>query len=188
MRLFRRWYGASPLHLLVLVVGFCVGGYAASRIYVSSSAWLAILVWFACSVLGHDLIFWPAYTVVDAVTARLPGTRTSSVRAVPWINYVRVPVGLSLLLLLVYFPLVLGYAGSEYEGTTGLALSVYLGRWFAICAVLFAGSATWYAGRLLAARRADPSPAAKTADRPADKVAADRRADKAAADGVAADD
>lgn len=153
MSLFRRWYGAGPLHLLVLLAGFCIGGYAASRIYVSSSGWLAILVWFACCVLGHDLVFWPAYTLVDAVAARLPGTRPGGARAVPWINHVRVPVGLSLLLLLVYFPLILGYAGSEYEGTTGLSLAGFLGRWLGVCAVFFGGSAIWYAARLIRSRR-----------------------------------
>jgi len=149
---FRRWYGGSPLNLLIMLVGFCIGGYAASRIYVSSPVWLSIAVWFVCCILGHDIVLWPAYLIVDRLGSLLPRARASTPRTVPWLNHIRIPVGLSLLLLLVFFPLILKQAGGEYEGTTGLSLSVYLGHWLLVSAIFFAVSALWYGLRLLRAR------------------------------------
>jgi len=99
MTLFRRWYGASPLHLLVLVVTFCIGGYAASRIYVSGGVWLSILVWFVL------LRAWARRGAVARVPDRgparfLPSFGAGAHRALA--DHVRIPAGLSLLLLLVY--------------------------------------------------------------------------------------
>jgi hypothetical protein len=67
------------------------------------------------------------------------------------INYVRVPGAFSLLLLLVWFPLILGLSARTYHRASGLVTSPYLGRWLAVTGVLFAASAASYA---LALRRA----------------------------------
>jgi hypothetical protein len=69
----------------------------------------------------------------------------------PVINYVRVPAAFSLLLLLVWFPLILGLSARTYHRASGLVTSPYLGRWLAVTGVLFAASAASYA---LALRRA----------------------------------
>ena len=68
----------------------------------------------------------------------------------PAINYVRVPAAFSLLLLLVWFPLILGLSARTYHRASGLLTSPYLGRWLAVTGVLFAASAASYA---LALRR-----------------------------------
>ena len=69
----------------------------------------------------------------------------------PVINYVRVPAAFSMLLLLVWFPLILGLSARTYHRASGLVTSPYLGRWLAVTGVLFAASAASYA---LALRRA----------------------------------
>ena len=69
----------------------------------------------------------------------------------PVINYIRVPAAFSLLLLLVWFPLILGLSARTYHRASGLVTSPYLGRWLAVTGVLFAASAASYA---LALRRA----------------------------------
>jgi hypothetical protein len=72
----------------------------------------------------------------------------------PVINYVRVPAAFSMLLLLVWFPLILGLSARTYHRASGLVTSPYLGRWLAVTGVLFAASAASYA---LALRRASAS-------------------------------
>ena len=65
----------------------------------------------------------------------------------PAINYVRIPAAFSLLLLLVFFPLILGLSEPEYHRASGLTTQPYLWRWLAVTGVLFAGSAVLYALR-----------------------------------------
>ena len=67
------------------------------------------------------------------------------------VHHVRVPAFVSLLLLLVYWPLVLRQA-PRFALTTGLSPGVYLGHWLLITAALFAVSAVWLAVRLTRAR------------------------------------
>ena len=61
------------------------------------------------------------------------------------LNYVRIPVAFSLLLLLVFFPLILGLSEPEYHRASGLTTQPYLWRWLAVTGVLFAVSAVSYA-------------------------------------------
>jgi hypothetical protein len=79
------------------------------------------------------------------------GDSGSSATGPPVINYIRVPAAFSLLLLLVWFPLILGLSSRTYHRASGLVTSPYLGRWLAVTGVLFAASAASYA---LALRRA----------------------------------
>jgi hypothetical protein len=67
---------------------------------------------------------------------------------VPVVNHVRAPALISGLLLLIYFPLILGPAQSEYLMVTGHHLHGYLRNWILVTAVLFAGSALVYAIRV----------------------------------------
>ncbi|MEU4582249.1 hypothetical protein AB0F92_09185 [Kitasatospora aureofaciens] len=71
----------------------------------------------------------------------------------PWINYLRVPIFLSGVLLLVWFPLILDLS-IPYAGAARLPEDVYLGRWLAITAVLFAASALALALKLRRVHRA----------------------------------
>jgi hypothetical protein len=85
------------------------------------------------------------------------GSAHASPAGPPVINYVRVPAAFSLLLLLVWFPLILGLSARTYHRASGLVTSPYLARWLVVTGVLFAASAVSYA---LALRRA-PAPAAE---------------------------
>ena len=72
----------------------------------------------------------------------------------PGINYLRVPVGLSLLLLLVWWPLILGDAPGTFFAATGLTTDVYLPRWLGVTGVLFLASAAAYALKIRRTTRA----------------------------------
>jgi hypothetical protein len=143
-------YGADPLHLLALVACFALAGYAASRV-VAAGIWVGFVVWFVGAALIHDLLLFPLYAIADVAAQHLPWYRRRSPAAVRWppgINYLRVPAGLSGLLLLVWFPLVLRLSAGRYKASTALSPSPYLGRWLLVTGVLFAGSALAYALRL----------------------------------------
>jgi hypothetical protein len=153
MSMFVRRYGASPLHLLAHLAAFAIAAYALAQI-IDGGAAVNFAVWFAGAALLHDLVFLPLYSVLDRVAHgwarrahRLapPALRRRDVRLV---NHVRAPALISGLLLLVYFPLILGPAGKTHLHATGHHLHGYLRNWLLITAGLFAGSALVYAIRV----------------------------------------
>ncbi|MFI1368000.1 hypothetical protein [Streptomyces griseochromogenes] len=150
MARFARWYGSGPLHLLVLIASFALTGYAMVRLF-AVQPW-EVAIWFVGAAILHDLILLPLYSLADLSALSVLRHRAADGPTVPWINHLRVPAFLSGLLLLVWFPLVLRLA-APYPGDTGLADSIYLGRWLAITGVLFAASAVAFAMRLRRVRR-----------------------------------
>src|SRR5271167_2694823 len=126
MRRQLRWYGASPLHLLALLACFGLAGYAAARLV--SSHPVAVVVWFLGAVIGHDLLLMPLYSLADRSALAAIRHRAPRLPAVPWINYLRVPAGLSGLLLLVWFPLILRLH-TDYQASTTLSPDPFLWHW-----------------------------------------------------------
>ncbi|MER7463187.1 hypothetical protein [Streptomyces sp. NPDC097981] len=157
---FRRSYGASPLHLLLVLASFALAAYAGVRLLKGDSVGVAL--WFVGAALLHDLVLLPLYSVTDrAVQLLFRGRAGAGERSPrPSVNHVRVPAFVSGLLLLVWWPLILRRVG-HYTAATGLPADVFLGRWLLITAALFAGSAatllirTWHESgpRRRAARR-----------------------------------
>jgi len=146
MRWFYRWYGSNPLHLLTLIASFALAGYAAEKLLARDM--VAIVVWFAGAVIGHDLLLMPLYTLADrSVLAVFRHDRRPDPPTVSWINYLRVPVVLSGLLLLIWFPLILRLP-NRFTILTGLSLDPYLMHWLAVTGALFLLSAVALAVRL----------------------------------------
>ncbi|WP_326682084.1 hypothetical protein [Streptomyces sp. NBC_01237] len=147
MNRFRSLYGASPLHLLLVLCSFALTGYAGIRLLSGAEPWKVVL-WFVGAALLHDLVLLPLYTVTDRAAQTLLGERREPAApsetarpAMRWINYVRVPVFLSGVLFLTYFPLILQRVSYRFTLYTTLSTDVYLGRWLLITAALFAISA-----------------------------------------------
>ncbi|RNL82710.1 hypothetical protein EFW17_18410 [Halostreptopolyspora alba] len=130
----------SPARLVVLALSFGVVLYAGPRLLGDDA--LGTAVWFLGAAVVHDLVLLPGYTLADRGLRALGGRRAGGPPT--WINFVRVPVFLSGLLLLVWFPLILRRV-DHYETTTGLSGDVYLGRWLVVTAVLVVASALWFA-------------------------------------------
>ncbi len=147
MSRFRALYGSGPIHLLALLASLAISGYAASRLAQLDTRW-DILLWFIGAIALHDFVLFPLYTGLD----RLAGGR----RLGGGVNYVRVPVLLSLLLLLLFLPLILTLSPGPYESATGLQPESYLRNWLAVSAVLFLAAGVAYA--LHARRSALPGP------------------------------
>jgi hypothetical protein len=127
----RRLYGASPLQLLALAASLTVCAYAASRLLAGGHV-INVLAWFGLALIGHDLVLVPLYSALD----RISGAAASR-RAANAINYLRVPAAISGVLLLVYFPAILGLNATNYRADTGHDGGVYLRRWLLISAALF---------------------------------------------------
>ncbi|MET7395160.1 hypothetical protein ABZS66_16890 [Dactylosporangium sp. NPDC005572] len=150
MTRFIRWYGANPLHLLALICAFAVAGYAALRLFAQQP--IGVAVWLVGAAVAHDLILFPLYAIADRSARSVLRRRAGNLGTLPWINYLRVPTVLSGLLLIAWFPLILGLVPG-FEGATALSPDGYLGRWLAITAVLYGGAAVAFALALRRARR-----------------------------------
>jgi peroxiredoxin len=150
MRRFLHWYGDGPLHLLTLLGSFALAGYAAAELLPNN--YIGIPVWFVAAVIGHDLILMPLYTLADRSAAAVFRRSPLKLPAVSWVNYLRVPAGLSGLLLLIWFPLIFRLP-TRFPLTTTLSLDPYLWHWLGVTGALFLLSATALAVRLGTLRR-----------------------------------
>ncbi len=148
MKRFRYEYGANPAHLLVALTSLAVSAWALLQVFDVLSTPGRFLVWFLGAIVLHDLIFLPLYSLLDrgASGALIRGPQPSRLR-IAALNHLRIPVLLSGLMLLVWYPLVLSKAPEGFERITGQTTDVYLERWLALSAVLFAGSALLLAAR-----------------------------------------
>jgi hypothetical protein len=143
---FKRRYGASPLHLMAHIAGFAIAAYALIQL-LGERRWVNFLAWFIGAALLHDLVLLPIYTALDHLVHARART-TSRHRRVPIVNHLRAPALTSGLLLLIYFPLILGPARPQYVSATGHHPAGYLRNWLLITAALFAGSGMIYAVRV----------------------------------------
>jgi hypothetical protein len=153
IRAFRRAYGSSPLHLLALLASLAITGAAVVRWFdVEGSDIERILIWFAAAIVAHDLVLLPLYSALDRIASRRsvaagPGAATSAPARPPGWVYVRVPVLLSGLVLLVFFPEIFRLGGHTVRAASGEGQSVYLARYLLTVGVLFALSGLAYALR-----------------------------------------
>jgi ABC-type polysaccharide/polyol phosphate export permease len=150
-RVLRRRYGAGGLHLLGHLAAFAIAAYALAQIIDAGRA-VNFVVWFGGAALLHDVVFLPLYSLLDRLAIH-HAHATRSRAAVPVINHVRVPALISGLLLLVYFPLILGTATATYLGATGHRPEGYARNWALITVALFAASAIVYTLRKRRRRR-----------------------------------
>ena len=173
---FRTFYGAHPLHLLAVLASFALLAYIVSGVgplalWNPSVWWQSILVWFLGAVVLHDLVLFPLYALADRV--HTTGVHTSRRRRghhpdrpplVSAINYVRVPVLASGLLLLVFLPGIVEQGAPTYLAATGQTQAPFLDRWLLFTAIAFALSAVAYAVHYTLAQRKAGRLSAATAD------------------------
>ena len=134
----RARYGASPLHLVLHVAVFAAVAWVALQVTDAREA-QNIVLWFVAAIVLHDLVLLPFYSAIDRAGRR--GATSSAV------NYVRVPAALSAVLLLLFFPPILGRNEESFARVAGVEPSGYLERWLLVTAGLFAASAVLYVVR-----------------------------------------
>jgi Na+/melibiose symporter-like transporter len=140
----RRRYGSSPLHLALHVALFATFAWVALQVADAREA-TNIALWFVAALVLHDVVLLPLYSAVDRAVRR--GAPRAAV------NHVRVPLLLSGVLLLLFFPSVLARNEQSFARVAGVEPAGYLERWLLVTAALFAASALLYAVR--ATRSAD---------------------------------
>lgn len=162
---FKRQVGANPLELLALLSSFALVGYALNVLHIhlwnTSVWWKSILVWFLGALLTHDLLLFPLYALADRslvagsrAVARRNGHRAFSVSP---LNYIRLPLLGTGLLLLLFFPGIIQQGKGAYLRATGLTQAPYLDRWLVLSGSMFLLSAVLYAIRVGRVARRSPS-------------------------------
>jgi hypothetical protein len=136
----RARYGASPIHLLAHLALLPLVGWALLTVLDFRAA-SNVVLWLVGAVILHDLILLPAYSALDRVARA--ATRGA-------VNYVRVPAGLSLLMLLVFWGTIRGKGDGAFKRVSGLEYEGYFSRWLLVTAGLFVASGALY---LLRSRR-----------------------------------
>jgi hypothetical protein len=134
----RRLYGSSPLHLLAHLALLPLCAWALIEVFSvsSSKAAVGVATWLVAAVVVHDFLLLPLYSAGDrGARALLPG---------PAVNYVRVPAGLSLLMLVVFWGTIGGRGAGAYHAVSGRSFEGYATRWLLVTAALFAASALVY--------------------------------------------
>ena len=136
----RRGYGSTPLHLLAHVALFAASAWAVLQLVDARGAG-NILIWFVAALVLHDVVLLPFYAALDRLAARASAPRGA-------VNHLRVPAALSALLLLLFFPPILGRNEGSVARVAGVAPEGYLERWLLLTAAMFAVAGILYAVRL----------------------------------------
>lgn len=111
----------------------------------SSKAAMGVAIWLLAAAIVHDFLVFPLYSSLDRVArGALRGAR---------VNYVRIPAGLSLLLLCVFWGTIGGKGEGAYHAVSGRAFDGYGTRWLLLTAALFAASGVIYLARRGSASR-----------------------------------
>jgi hypothetical protein len=132
--LMRERYGSSPVHLLAHLILLPLIGWALLTVLDFRAA-SNVVLWLVAAVIVHDAVLLPAYSAVD---------RAGQVALRGAINYVRVPAGLSLLMLLVFWGTIRDKGEGAFRRVSGLTYDGYAGRWLLVSAALFAVSGALY--------------------------------------------
>jgi hypothetical protein len=144
----RRLYGRGPPHALLALASFAAAGWALAQVLGLLSDPSRFVLWFAGAIVVHDLILFPLYTLIDRVVSRaVAGSAPSRLRLAA-LNHLRIPLFLSAIFLLVWFPLILEESPKGYMRASGLSADVFLGRWLLLSAVLLGGSVLLFAARI----------------------------------------
>ncbi|WP_190814893.1 hypothetical protein [Saccharopolyspora pogona] len=171
-RLLARWmrfYGAGPLHLVLLLGCFALTGYVVFQL-LAEPLLIRIAVWFAAAIILHDLVLFPVYALADRALTSVAHVRSRNAtrsRVSP-VNYIRVPVLASGLLLLLFLPGIIQQGATTYLAATGQTQAPFLTRWVLITVGLLAASALLYGTRLAYAHRQEKRQAESTNESEAD--------------------
>ena len=153
MRVFTKIYGGHPLHAVGLLLSFALVGYVVMlagphSLWNDDVWWKSIIVWFFGSVLLHDAVLYPLYSLADRIVTVLPRRHLT----VSPVNFVRVPALGAGLTFLMFFPGILSQGADSYRAATGLTQEPFLGRWLYLTAALFTVSAVAYFCRSILVR------------------------------------
>ncbi|GHF13282.1 hypothetical protein GCM10014715_81030 [Streptomyces spiralis] len=146
-RLFHVLYGEPWWHLVALLASFALCGYALAQLLAGD--WWGVVQWAVGAAVIHDLVAVPLYGSADWLLHRaVRAGRPRSPRRIAVVNHIRIPAFVSLILLLVYWPLISMDSSAQFRTATLLDPGVFRSRWLAVTGVLFGLSGLHLAFRL----------------------------------------
>ena len=127
--------------------------YAVSRVVeIASTDDINFLLWLFAGAVLHDAVLLPAYVIADLLMRVV--VQDHALRRTRVVNFVRIPIGLSLLLLLVFLPSVLGRNDANLARVGGQPeANDPLTAWLSITAAMLVVSALALAIRVRRQRR-----------------------------------
>lgn len=158
---FRRLYGASPLHLALVLGSLALASYATvllgwGRLWNPDVWWQSVAVWFVGATIAHDLVLFAIYASLDRLlSGTMHQVRRVGTPRVPLLNHVRIPALTIGLTFLMFFPGIIKQGSGSYRNATGQTQEPFLERWLIFCAACVVLSALVYALRVVIRRRAD---------------------------------
>ena len=172
MTVFRRLYGDHVLHLIVLLAALALCAYTVSVLGVDQLFnprvwWQSIAVWFAVAVIGHDLILFPLYALVERLLpkarrgAKPADPEPETPRRVAIVNYLRMPTLATALTFAMFLPGIIEQGAFSYTAATGLTQEPYLSRWLLLVAGCYLVSAVCYLIRSVMTRTRQAHPATR---------------------------
>jgi hypothetical protein len=149
MASFRSRYGAHPVHLVLVLACLALAAYASMMLFADRTVHVG--GWFVGSAIAHDAVLLPAYALLDVAVVSL-WRRSPGPKGAPWINHVRIPAAISLVLLLMFAPEITR-RNTALHTDSRLSTQPYLVHWLDVVAALTALSLLWYLVRLGRVRR-----------------------------------
>ncbi|MGV9347416.1 hypothetical protein ACWDSD_21870 [Streptomyces spiralis] len=135
-RLFHVLYGEPWWHLVAMLASFALCGYAMAQLLAGD--WWGVVQWAVGAAVIHDVVAVPLYGSADWLLHRaVRAGRPRSPRRTAVVNHFRIPAFVSLILLLVYWPLISMDSSAQFRTATLLDPGVFRSRWLAVTGVLF---------------------------------------------------
>jgi hypothetical protein len=144
---------SSPVRILVALASFAIAGWALWQAVGTLSDPWRFAIWLAGAIVAHDLLLLPLYSLLGAVAGRAVAGEPPTALRVAALNHLRVPLLLSGLMLLVWFPLIAQRSPAGYMRASGMSVDVYLERWLLLSGALLLASAFAFALRLRGLRQ-----------------------------------
>lgn len=142
----RRSLGTGPVGALALLASFAIAGAAVIGWFQRPREVVSVLEWFAACILIHDLFVLPFYTGLDRLL--LGPLHARAHRSGPGVlrpaRFLRIPLILSSLLFVVFFPVIFGLGRQSELSASGIPEHGYLARWLLATGVMFALSGVAY--------------------------------------------
>ena len=176
LEMMRASYGAGHAHLVGLTASFALTAVAVAGWFQRPHDVTSIIKWLVAAIIAHDLVVLPLYSALDRVVlgrrasrvgSSVAGTRPPSGRAVEPHAYVRIPTILSLLLLVVFSPVIFGLGARAELTASGIPEHGYLARWLLAAGAMYAVAGVAYlVARWRAAARVRTRPSRPGSPRP----------------------
>lgn len=151
----RSAYGARLLHLVGLLVAFGLTAYAIVQV-AGRPDFGRMAIWFLGAIVLHDLVFLPAYSLLNRLTGLPRPIRDRRARSVALFNHLRGAIALGALLFILFYPSILQKAEGGFLSNADFGTDPFPNRWAWATGVVLVASLVLYVVRIALHRRERP--------------------------------